>query len=415
MQEHIGEVRESLPSGYYRELPELANGPLAGYPRVYELAITLISHTEGRIDLQNTSGFVAAFQQSTTLTIGELWAIPAMLRLGLIENVRRMALRTVQRLDSLEAADAAVTKILAADDDESELDAALKDFVAKPPPLDAIFVARFLQQLRTEGRAHPTLRRLEQWVTDEAFGAEEATSRSTQRLALTQIAMANSISSLRAVGRMDWKTFVESQSRIEQVLRTDPSGDYARMTFETRDQYRHVVENIARRTRKSEAGIAGLAIECARQGAARDGADPRVAHVGYYLVDDGLPELERLTGYRPHPRDTTYRWIHRHPDFVFVGGLVAATAGAIAALFWLGGEGARVEWLAVALLLAAPSRAAGRAGGPRGAAGGSRSGPRRAPATTAPVGRWRFRPCCMKNDRGERQCRRHTAFKGESW
>ena len=53
VQEHIREVRESLPRGYYRELPELASGPLAGYPRVYELAITLISHTEGRIDLDN--------------------------------------------------------------------------------------------------------------------------------------------------------------------------------------------------------------------------------------------------------------------------------------------------------------------------------------------------------------------------
>ncbi|MEZ0336228.1 MAG: hypothetical protein ACAI18_19725, partial [Gemmatimonadales bacterium] len=49
--EHIGEVRESLPRGYYRQLPELRAGPLSGYPRVYELAITLISHSEGRIDL----------------------------------------------------------------------------------------------------------------------------------------------------------------------------------------------------------------------------------------------------------------------------------------------------------------------------------------------------------------------------
>ncbi len=56
VQEHIGEVRESLPRGYYRELPELGGGPLAGYPRVYELAITLISHSEGRIDLENVSG-----------------------------------------------------------------------------------------------------------------------------------------------------------------------------------------------------------------------------------------------------------------------------------------------------------------------------------------------------------------------
>ncbi|HZA92651.1 MAG TPA: hypothetical protein VE420_08485, partial [Gemmatimonadales bacterium] len=110
VQEHIGEVRESLPRGYYRELPELAAGPLAGYPRVYELAITLIGHSEGRVDIHNVSNFVHAFQQVSALTIGELWAIPAMLRLGLIENVRRMALRTVARLDELATADQAAVR-----------------------------------------------------------------------------------------------------------------------------------------------------------------------------------------------------------------------------------------------------------------------------------------------------------------
>jgi len=111
VQEHIGEVRESLPGDYYRELPELASGALAGYPRVYELAITLIGHSEGRVDLHNVTNFVQAFQEVSTLTIGELWAVPAMLRLGLIENVRRMALRSVARLDEMEAADQAASRI----------------------------------------------------------------------------------------------------------------------------------------------------------------------------------------------------------------------------------------------------------------------------------------------------------------
>ena len=62
--EHIQEVHESLPRGYYRELPTLAEGPLAGYPRIYELAITLIAHADGRVDLENVDLFVAAFQQA---------------------------------------------------------------------------------------------------------------------------------------------------------------------------------------------------------------------------------------------------------------------------------------------------------------------------------------------------------------
>src|SRR5688572_11739671 len=63
VQEHVREVRESLPHGYYRELPRLATGPLAGYPRVYEMAMTLISHAEARIDLDNVNIFMSAFQK----------------------------------------------------------------------------------------------------------------------------------------------------------------------------------------------------------------------------------------------------------------------------------------------------------------------------------------------------------------
>ncbi|MFZ5625198.1 MAG: GH36-type glycosyl hydrolase domain-containing protein [Gemmatimonadota bacterium] len=351
MLEHIGEVRESLPRDYYRELPELATGPLAGYPRVYELAITLISHSEGRIDLDNVSGFVAAFQQVATLAVGELWAVPAMLRLGLIENVRRMSLRTVQRLDELEAADEAAARIARAGESAKDaLDAALDDFAAHPPPLTPTFVSRFLHQLRVEGGALSAVVRLEQWIAEEALSAEDATARATQRLALTQVGMANSITSLRAIARMDWGIFVEGQSRMEAVLREDPSGFYPDMTFATRDRYRHAVERIAKRTRRPEEVVARHAIDCARAGLARGTEDRRHAHVGYYLIDDGLAELERATGYRPAAGEAVHRWIRRHPNVVFGGGVLSGTVAALAGLLWLGGSLAGAESLAVLLL-----------------------------------------------------------------
>jgi cyclic beta-1,2-glucan synthetase len=351
VQEHIGEVRESLPGGYYRELPELAGGPLAGYPRVYELAITLISHSEGRVDLENVTGFVAAFQQVAPLTIGELWAVPAMLRLGLIENVRRMALRTVQRLDELEAADAEAARIVsAAEDGQAALDQELDRFASNPPPLTPNFVSRFLQQLRVEGGALPAVVRLEQWIAEEALSSEEATSRATQRLALTQVVMANSITSLRAIARMEWNAFVEGQSRIESVLRDDPSGYYSHMTFKTRDRYRHAVERMAKRTRRSEEAVARRAIDLARAGLEKSPKDPRPAHVGYYLIDQGRADLERETGYRPALGEAIDRWVRRHPNLVFVGGVLLATVAALGAVLLLGGSQAQAAWIAVVLL-----------------------------------------------------------------
>ncbi|MBA3659212.1 MAG: cyclic beta 1-2 glucan synthetase, partial [Gemmatimonadales bacterium] len=266
IQEHIREVRESLPRGYYRELPELApGGSLAGYPRVYELAITLISHSEGRVASDNLNLFTSAFQDAAPLSIGELWSIPAMLRLGLIENVRRMALRTVQRLDEVDAADSAAAHILAAGEQGAgALRTALDDFVAHPPAFTPGFVSRFLSQLRLTHGAFPPLVTLEQWIADEALPAEEAGARSARRLALTQLTMANSITSLRTIGRLDWKGFVERQSIVEATLRRDPAGYYDQMTFATRDRYRHVVERIAKHTGLSERAVAERAVDLAR-------------------------------------------------------------------------------------------------------------------------------------------------------
>ncbi len=240
VEEHVREVGQTLPRGYYRELPELDKGPLAGYPRVYELAISLISHTEGRIDLENVSLFASAFQEVKPLKIGELWALPAMLRLGLIENIRRMALRTVQRLDELKAADRWIGRIRKAGD-RGALRVALGRLASDPLALKSVFTARFLRQLQEEENDSLVRRVLEQWMMEEGFSADTAEVRASQRVALTQVMMANSITSLRTLGRVDWNTFVEQQSAMEAVLKGDPSGFYSAMTFRTRDRYRHVV------------------------------------------------------------------------------------------------------------------------------------------------------------------------------
>ena len=337
VEEHIREVGQTLPRGYYRELPELDAGFLAGYPRVYELAISLISHTEGRIDLENVSLFVSAFQEEKPLRIGELWALPAMLRLGLIENIRRMALRTVQRLDELRAADQWIERIRKAGD-RGALSVALGRLAGDPLAMKSVFTARFLHQLQEEQNDSLVRRVLEQWMMEEGLSADTAEARATQRVALTQVMMAHSITSLRTVGRVDWSTFVERQSVMEAELRDDPSGFYPAMTFGTRDRYRHVVERIARRTLLDEAEVARAAVALAHDaGSATDSSDPRRSHVGYYLIDEGLAELEESVGYRQQVGERIHRWVRRHPNEVFFGSVLVGTAAVLAVILWLVG------------------------------------------------------------------------------
>jgi len=350
VQEHLDEVRDSLPAGYYRELPELISGPLAGYPRVYEIAISMISHSEARIDLATVDVYTEAFQSVKPLNIGELWAMPAMLRLGLIESVRRMTLRTVQRLDEIDAAVAWADRIISAErDGRPDLRAALREFSTAELSLTPHFVSRFLQTIRQADGASAPLEWLEHWLREVGVSPENALARSTERLALTQIMMANSISSLRDIGRRDWRRFVEHQSAMEAVLRQDPSGDYRLMTFATRDAYRHAVERIAKQTGQSEVSVASRAVDLARAYALRTlpptSPETRRRHVGYFLVDDGLPILEAATGYRPRWRERFVRLSRSRPNVVFVGGLVLCTWMATLAVMLIAGHERRgVGW-----------------------------------------------------------------------
>ncbi|MGQ0712552.1 MAG: GH36-type glycosyl hydrolase domain-containing protein [Gemmatimonadaceae bacterium] len=331
--EHIREIGASMPRGFYRELPKLAAGPLAGYPRVYELAIELIAHTEGRLELSTIDLFTREFQRASLLTVGELWAIPTMLRLGLVENIRRMALRVVSRTREVELADSWARRLReASEHDPQALANELAAFVNGHPPLTAPFVTRFLQQIRSYQTDFTPLVWLEQWMAEDGLSHEAAAAASNQRLAITQLTVANSITSLRAIARLDWQGFVESQSVVEQTLREDPAGVHAQMTFETRDHYRHIVERIAKRTRRPEAEVARAAIALAQERAHDDPRDGRRAHVGYFLVDDGRPELEDVTGYTPSVGERVHRFVLSHARPVYFGTILVLLLGLLGLL-----------------------------------------------------------------------------------
>src|SRR5262249_32740984 len=133
----------------------------------------------------------------------------------------------------------------------------------------------------------------------------------------------------------------------EGIWAEEPEGFSAGMTFETRDRSRHSVERMARRSRQAEERVARIAIDCARAGAGADASDPRRAHVGYYLIDEGLAQLERMVGYRRLPGEAVGRWGRPPPNPTFVRGGMAATITTLCIVLWLCGALVGVQWLAV--------------------------------------------------------------------
>lgn len=345
IEEQIRMAKRHLPKGYSRELPRLLNGSPFGIPRVYDIALETISHGDGRVDPGSLRSFVAAYQTITGLTLGELWAIPIMLRLALIENLRRAATRiAAHRIDRNRADYWADQMMEIADKDPKSLILVIADMARSNPPMASAFIAEFARRLQGQSPALALpLTWIEQRLSESSLTIEQSVQSENQQQAVDQVSISNSIGSLRFLGTMDWRTFVETISVVEQTLREDPGAAYGKMNFATRDRYRHVVETMARSSRLSERDVARRAIQLAQQGAVRSGHDDREAHVGFYLIDKGVPELERTADVRLSTSETLHRTSGRVPLLSYVGTIALMTGvftgGLVAVAYAEGVEG----------------------------------------------------------------------------
>ncbi len=328
IEEQIRTAKRHLPKGYSRELPRLASGPSAKLPRVYDLAFETISHGDGWVDAESLSRFVAAYQTVAPLKMGELWAIPIMLRLALIENLRRVGARIAAGTIDRNRASAWADQMMdVAERDPKSLILVTADMARSNPPMASSFVAELARRLQGQSAALALpLTWIEQRLSESGHTIEHLVQLENQEQARDQVSIGNTIGSLRFLGAMDWREFVESMSVVEKALRADPGGVYGRMDFATRDRYRHVVEEIARRGRADESEVAREAIELAREGAAGGGEDDRTAHVGYYLSDRGRTRLERAAGARPSWPERLRRMARRIPLLLYLGAVAAITA-----------------------------------------------------------------------------------------
>ncbi len=300
IEEQVRTAKRHLPKDYSRALPRLAHGASAGLPRVYDIALETIAHGDGRVDPESLGRFVAAYQTVTPIKLGELWAIPIMLRLALIENLRRVATDVAAGRVDRDLADGWVDQMKGmAQSDPKSLILVIADMARSDPPMTTAFVSELARRLQGRGPALALpLTWIEQRLSESHRTIEQLVQSGTQQQAANQVSVSNSIGSLRSLGAMDWRTFVETMSVVEQELRDDPAACYGSMDFDTRDRYRHVVEQLAQHGPMSELQVARAANALARQGAATGNADPRTAHVGYYLVDAGRILLERSVGSR---------------------------------------------------------------------------------------------------------------------
>lgn len=326
IQQALREIRQDLPPGYYAKLPRLdAAHAFGGYPRIYAVAAAIVWEAGYQLDKESIVRFALAYQVRQPLENGELWALPTMLRLALLQIIALAAGR-----------------LSGASDEE-------------PPPTSLV---AFQAAAQEGNHASPK--------NDE-------------------MAVARAIPSLQLLDAVDWAETFERISLVHRSLLQDPAGIYAQVEFQTRNRYREVVEALHRRVGTDEVAIADLAVALAanqmpagsathRKEESGDSASEgeslnagaacpsaRVTHVGYYLIDDGRRLLEQELGYVPSLVIRLRRWIFRHATSVYLAtvGMVALAAIATVSAYALAAGGSLLALVAVWAIVAIPALTAG--------------------------------------------------------
>lgn len=348
VEKQVREVRLDLPSSYYRQLPKITLGHLAGYPRVFGIAWAFVAHTDSRFDPDLLHRFLRAYQDVEPLTIGELWAVAITLRIVLIENLRRIAERSVVSRHARAEADDCCDRMLGAGDRPIETCEEVLGPYAGRELADA-FVVQMHQRLRHDDAAGaPALTWLDAQLARRGAAADQIVRDEQQRQVAASGTVRNIVTSLRLISDVDWADQVERASLVDDVLRGGSA--FADMDFPTRNLYRTAIEELARSSGRSELDVARRVVEAIRQVDDISG-EGRRCDPGYYLVAAGRNEFEASIGFRPPVRIWPGRAVRGLGIGAYVGAILAATAlllalplGALWAMgtgaLWLGALGA---------------------------------------------------------------------------
>lgn len=354
VEEQLRQIDEDLPPGYYRQLPKLADGPFAGYPRVLGIAWAYVAHTDSLLAAPALGRFVQAYQQVQPLMIGELWAVAITLRIVLIENMRRLAVQIIKGHELRMQADALVEAVLSARSQSEHAQLAAMQAAVAPfgdRPLADVLAGQIAKRLRGYDPATmPLLGWLEERLHHQGQTVEEVVENVQLRLGASNVTMRNIVTSMRHVSEMDWADFFEEVSLIDARLRQETG--FAALDFPTRNRYRTEIEILSRGSDHTEAAVTDACLALAGRADGNPAREP-----GYWLIGAGRPVLEESLGFRPGVSLRLHRVAARLGLGGYLGAVAVMSLGFLAlALSWaaaVGAAGAALPVLALAGLAVA--------------------------------------------------------------
>jgi cyclic beta-1,2-glucan synthetase len=345
-----------------RQLPSQIKSYYHGFPRIFAIAHSLIACTNHRPRPDDIVSLIQDYQDVQALDARELWALPSMLSLALLERIIEEARYVLKTIQAKATADLAADRILAwIEDSESDLQAVLTREIGKCRHIDVVYVTHLYFRLRDQPIdeamvAHHLIAALGEKETDARWQIEEHSAKERQREASAENLISSMILSLKDVGEMNWEEDFSQVCRLEKDLAADPSGFYSQMDWATRRKYQEQAEKMARRRHLPEWVVAQKACHLADHPPANQ-AFAVPGHVGTYLLGQGRPWFDQSL------RGLEFDDLGRLPkislkvrpfinSLLFAAGLTGITSGILLAINRLYMQGAGLWPLAQGLLLA---------------------------------------------------------------
>ncbi|WP_163339831.1 GH36-type glycosyl hydrolase domain-containing protein [Desulfopila sp. IMCC35008] len=331
LERNVRDVLRNLPKRFFLKLPVLAADPYRGMPYIYGLAKDFVAHTDQYLDRDNILVFLDACQDERVLSIGELWAIPQMIRIALIESIHNMVIIALGDLRERQLADFWANRLITANQQDSNtLFAVLAELSKKEFLPSPYFSSQLVGLLYDEPSVLSPVRDWLERVHKKPL--HDLNIREQKRQTCEQVSCGNAFTSLRQLTMLDWREMFEKLSRVEQILRNEPRGVYSMMDFATRDRCRQAVEELAYNSAQAEEHIAERVVELAARSLQESADDDLRNYVSSWLIGEGRRELAGLISCRESLRHRILAWTYRHHTsvyFAFVGSTLTALVTAI--------------------------------------------------------------------------------------
>lgn len=334
--ETVKTVTKELTLKKYTNFLGIANGPYAGFARIYILASEIVAYTDGKINGKNLEVLLKAYEDKKTLSMDEIWNINTFLRVALIENIREAC----EKIYSAQLQKYKVENIierLVENKSKDELQfkniGEYKTKVIEQGEMKYPFIEYMSYRLKQYGKkAYPFLNILEEQVNKMGTEISEVIKKEHFDIAVRKVSVGNCIISIKNINRINMIEIFEKINGVEEILKKDPVNVYSKMDYKTRIYYRNKLKEISKKTKISEIYIARKCLELSSIEYEKSNMDSndKKAHVGYYLIADGEPKLLEILQNKKVPKQNN---MHKAQKYITALAVVTIVLAGVYGLY----------------------------------------------------------------------------------